>query len=72
VRASQAVSRINKLRVINTDRGIESLPLRHAAWAVEKSGGIALQIAGDRGNFFNFCSPAGNPRTLVDASPDSL
>lgn len=28
VRASQAVSRINKLRVINTDSGTESLPLR--------------------------------------------
>jgi hypothetical protein len=28
VRASQAVSGINKLRVINTNRGNESLPLR--------------------------------------------
>jgi hypothetical protein len=28
VRASQAVYRINKLRVINTERGFESLPLR--------------------------------------------
>jgi hypothetical protein len=30
VRASQAVSEINKLRLINTDRGSESLPLRQS------------------------------------------
>ena len=29
MRASQAAYRINKLRVINTNREIESLPLRH-------------------------------------------
>ena len=32
MRASQAVSEINKLRVINTHRGSEFLPLRHAVW----------------------------------------
>jgi hypothetical protein len=32
LRASQAVCRISKLRVINTDRGSEFLPLRHAVW----------------------------------------
>jgi hypothetical protein len=31
VRASQAVSGISKLRVINTDSGSESLPLRESA-----------------------------------------
>ena len=50
MRASQAVCRINKLRVINTDRGIESLPLRHTIWVAEKPGCIAPRIARNRRN----------------------
>jgi len=41
VRASQAVSEINKLRVINRDRGNESLPRR-------KFSSVAREIKGGR------------------------
>src|SRR5882762_7093258 len=45
--------KISKLRVVNSGRGIESFPLRHAVWNAEKPGSSPRKIARNGRNFAN-------------------